>query len=185
MSIEFVQITDHAYKRWNERIRYCSSEYRSEVIHEIIEAVKKSKIIKKHEKLPCVMPRVDGSVYSVNEDVLFVLESIDVKTYRLITVITDFESKPLTNLSYKLEKKLQENYEHDEEKIRFKGNKIKKLRMQISKTPKRNKKRKELIKTLFETEELNKENQILNAKKSTKEGIERFKELYNKKNKNV
>jgi hypothetical protein len=63
---------------------------------------KKSKIIKKHEKLPCVMPRVHGSVYSIHENILFVLECVDIKTYRLVTVMTDFESNSLATTNPEL-----------------------------------------------------------------------------------
>jgi len=174
MSIEFVQITYHAYKRWNQRVRNCSSEHNSEIIYDIIEAVKKSKIIKKHEKLPCVMPRVHGSVYSIHENILFVLECVDIKTYRLVTVMTDFESNSLASLPSKFNKKRQKYQEITVDSVYSKGNKIKNLKIQISKTPKRCKKRKELLKNLFEKEELNKD-QIFYTKKSTEDGIKRFK----------
>ncbi len=179
MSIEFVQITDHAYKRWNERVRYCSSEYNSETIYEIIQAVKKSKIIKKHEKLPCIMPRVDGSVYSIYEDILFVLEPVNIKSYRLVTVITDFKSTQITaSVPSKFNKKKQKQEEFDESQF----SSIKKLKLQISKTPKRHKKRKELLKCLFETKELNNDkNQIFDSKKSTEDGLKRYKELISEK----
>lgn len=183
MSIKFVQITDHAYERWNQRVNHSSSEYRTETIYEIIEAVKKAKFIRKHEKLPCTMPKKAGIVYAMNNDILFVLESIDAKTYRLITVITDFTVTPLTPPPSKFNKKRQKyDEDHIESLVVDKAN-VRTLKVQISKTPKKYRKRKELLKSLFETEELNNEkDQIFYPKKSTEEGLKRFQEILNKSN---
>ncbi len=49
--------------------------------------------MKKKELLPFPMPRLPYSVYSVKDDIMFILESVSIDEYRLVTVIT----KEMTN----------------------------------------------------------------------------------------
>ena len=85
MRAETIHVTDHAMLRWKQR----ASKTGDVNVHEIIKAVKESKVVKKKEFLPYRMPRFDGSVYSVNGPVLFILESVTIDEYRLITVISE------------------------------------------------------------------------------------------------
>jgi len=85
MRAEIVHVTDHALLRWKER----ASKTGEVNVEEIVQAVKESKVIKKNEPLPYPMPRLDGSVYSFNAGVLFILESVTIDEYRLVTVIAD------------------------------------------------------------------------------------------------
>jgi hypothetical protein len=85
MRAETVHVTDHALLRWKER----ASKTGEVNVQEIIQAVKESRVIKKNEPLPYLLPRLDGSVYSFNAGVLFILESVTIDEYRLVTVIAD------------------------------------------------------------------------------------------------
>lgn len=84
MRAEIVHVTDHALLRWRER----AAKHASEGADEIIQAVKLSRVLKKKELLPYPMPRLPNSVYSVKDEILFVLESVTITEYRLVTVIT-------------------------------------------------------------------------------------------------
>lgn len=85
MRAETVHVTDHAMLRWTER----ASKTGESNVQEIVQAVKDSRVIKKNEPLPYPLPRLDGSVYSYHEQgVLFILESVTIDEYRLVTVIT-------------------------------------------------------------------------------------------------
>jgi hypothetical protein len=85
MRAETVHVTDHALLRWKER----AAKTEDTNVYEIIKAVKNSKVIKKNEPLPYPLPRLDGSVYSYNDGVLFVMEPITIDEYRLVTVICE------------------------------------------------------------------------------------------------
>lgn len=85
MRAETVHVTDHALLRWKER----ASKTGEVNVQEIVQAVKESRVIKKNEPLPYPLPRLDGSVYSFNAGVLFILESVTIDEYRLVTVIAD------------------------------------------------------------------------------------------------
>jgi hypothetical protein len=85
MRAETVHVTDHALLRWKERASKTGFVH----VDEIIQAVKESKVIKKNEPLPYPLPRLDGSVYSFNAGVMFVLEPVTIDEYRLVTVISD------------------------------------------------------------------------------------------------
>ena len=83
MRAEIIHVTDHALLRWKERVSKKAD------VDEIILSVKNSKKIEKKEPLPYSMPRRNGSVYSFNAGILFVLESVTIDEYRLITVMSD------------------------------------------------------------------------------------------------
>lgn len=83
MRADIIHITDHAFQRWIERV----SDTGFASLNEIVEAVKRSRVIKKHELLPYGMPRLDGSVYTANNGVLFILKSLSIYEYNLVTVI--------------------------------------------------------------------------------------------------
>lgn len=85
MRAETVHVTDHALLRWKER----AAKHEDVNVYEIIRAVKESKVIKKTEPLPYPLPRLDGSVYSFHDGVLFVMEPITIDEYRLVTVICE------------------------------------------------------------------------------------------------
>ena len=93
MRAETVHVTDHALLRWRQR----ASKTGDVKVQEIVEAVKGSRVIKRNEPLPYCMPRVDGSVYSINSGVLFILESVTIDEYRLITVIAEELVPPRTS----------------------------------------------------------------------------------------
>jgi hypothetical protein len=84
MRAEIVHVTDHAILRWRER----AAKHADEGVDEIINAVKQSKVLKKSEPLPYPLPRLPNSVYSMKDEILFVLESVTITEYRLVTVIT-------------------------------------------------------------------------------------------------
>lgn len=88
MRAEIVHVTDHALLRWSQRVSETGN------VFEIKKAIQNSRIIKKCEPLPYPLPRLDGSVYSIYEEVMFVMEPITIDEYRLVTVISDFISSP-------------------------------------------------------------------------------------------
>jgi hypothetical protein len=83
MRAEVVHITDHAILRWSQRVT--SDRFRCA---DIRQAIKNSKVLRKNDPLP--LPRLDGSVYSLYDGVLFVLEPITIDEYRLVTVVSEF-----------------------------------------------------------------------------------------------
>ena len=88
MRAETIHVTDHALLRWKERVSEDAN------INEIVQSVKDSRVIKKKEHLPYRIPRIDGSVYSLNNELLFVLESVTIDEYVLVTVITKSLHEP-------------------------------------------------------------------------------------------
>lgn len=109
MRAEIVHVTDHALRRWRER----AAIHANEGVHQIIRAVKESRVLKKKEILPYPMPRLPHSVYSVKDDILFILESVTIDEYRLVTVIT----KELTNRVTPKKKKKPETVKADVKEI--------------------------------------------------------------------
>jgi hypothetical protein len=71
-------------QRWVER-----ATKRKSHVSEVIEAVKLSRVVKKSEPLPYPMPRVEGTVYSVKDHILFIMEPITIDEFRLITVVCE------------------------------------------------------------------------------------------------
>ena len=78
-------MTDHALIRWRQRV---SNDDRLSV-YTIIDVVKKSRIVKKHELLPFRTPRFKNSLYSIHKNILFILECVTIDEYKLVTIITD------------------------------------------------------------------------------------------------
>lgn len=87
MRAKIVHVTDHALLRWTQRVSETGN------VFEIKQAIQKSRVIKKCEPLPYPLPRVDGSVYSVDGEVMFIMEPITIDEYRLVTVIASFAEK--------------------------------------------------------------------------------------------
>lgn len=85
--IKKIHVTDHAMKRWHLR----ASKSGHENVHDVINAVKHSNLIKKDQLLPYGMPRLSNTVYSIRDGVVFVMEAIDIEEYRLLTVMTENE----------------------------------------------------------------------------------------------
>ena len=92
MRAEIVHVTDHALLRWRQR----AAVHAGEGVNEIVKAVKESKVLKKKDLLPYPMPRLPYSVYAVKDEILFVLESVTITEYRLVTVITDENGAKMT-----------------------------------------------------------------------------------------
>ena len=99
MKFNILHITDHALIRWKERVKK-KKKNGFTLFDEITESVKFSKIIKKKEYIPFGTPRKNGTVYSFNNEIniLFVMESITIDEYRLVTVISH-ASIPRKNLN--------------------------------------------------------------------------------------
>lgn len=131
MRAEIVHVTDHALLRWRER----AARHANEGADEIIQAVKQSKVLKKKELLPYPMPRLPNSVYSVKDEILFVLESVTITEYRLVTVITHDGGTARTNPKVKRRKTPSLRYSSDKVKIehrRLVEGKIKKALLEDS-----------------------------------------------------
>lgn len=84
MRAEIVHVTDHALLRWTQRVSEKGN------VFDIRNAIQKSRVIKKCEPLPYPLPRLEGSVYSVHNGVMFVMEPITIDEYRLVTVVSEF-----------------------------------------------------------------------------------------------
>jgi hypothetical protein len=84
MNAEIIHVTNHALARWRERAenKDCSPD-------EIVEIVKKSRQLKKNEFLPYPVARLPNSVYTVKDNLLFILEPVTLTEYRLVTVVGD------------------------------------------------------------------------------------------------
>lgn len=85
MKAEIVHVTNHALTRWRER----TTGIDNLSVPEIVDMVKKSKQLKKDDFLPYPIARCKNSVYSVYDNILFVLEPVTVSEYRLVTVISE------------------------------------------------------------------------------------------------
>lgn len=99
MRAESISITDHALLRWNERVSVRATSH----VSEIEEAVKNAKIIKKNEIIPYVTSRKENTTYAFDGEILYVLESISIDHYRLITVITDSSQSSEREVGYEPE----------------------------------------------------------------------------------
>jgi len=165
MRAETVHVTDHALLRWKER----ASQTGEAKVQEIVQAVKDSRVIKKNEPLPYPLPRLDGSVYSFNGDegILFILESVTIDEYRLVTVINGGPTyrglarppkKKITN------KKKQKHVEPEKteldlpqfdsaiEERNWLTEEKRRLERELAETSKKSSKRKELLKVWGEIE---------------------------------
>ena len=113
MRVKIIHITDHALLRWKQRV----SDDPKLNVHKIIDVVRKSKIISKKEIIPFPTPRHKNSIYAVFEDILFVLESVEIDEYNLVTVITN--SCPNTRIAKK-QKKIKKRFIPESKKKRKK-----------------------------------------------------------------
>lgn len=84
MKAYIIHVTDHAMIRWKERVS--NDPYLR--VHTIIDVVKKATVLKKEDPLPYKTPRQKNTLYAMYQDILFILESITIEEYNLITVIT-------------------------------------------------------------------------------------------------
>lgn len=84
MRASIIHITNHAKLRWIQRIDHKLVDEEA-----IIEAVRKSKIIKSADQFPFPSPRVQGTTYAVYGTILFILESKTIDEFVLITVVTE------------------------------------------------------------------------------------------------
>ena len=163
MRAETVHVTDHALLRWTER----ASKTGEPNVHEIVQAVKDSRVIKKNEPLPYPLPRLDGSVYSYHEEgVLFILESVTIDEYRLVTVITGGPTyRGLARPPKKIiNKKKQKHVEPEKteldlpqfdsafEERNWLTDEKRRLERELAETSKKSTKRKELLKVWGEIE---------------------------------
>ena len=82
MRAEFIHVSYHAQLRWLQRVGSYARPDEIEVV------VKKSRIVKKKEMLPYSVPRLKNSVYSIYEEILFVLEPVSMYEYNLVTLYT-------------------------------------------------------------------------------------------------
>lgn len=98
MRAEVIHVTDHALLRWSQRVN------ENDTVWDIKSAIRQSKVIKKTDLLPYSMPRLAGSVYSYDGNVMFVMEPIAINEYRLVTVVSKNENaKPPRRLNKKEE----------------------------------------------------------------------------------
>ena len=95
MRVKVIHITDHAMLRWSQRVSKTGTTF------DIKDAIQKSKVIKKNEILPYMFHRFDGSVYSVHNGVMFVMEPVSIEEFRLVTVVAEFMMgfQPLKKIS--------------------------------------------------------------------------------------
>lgn len=84
MRAQLIHVTDHALLRWKQRVAI-HGNFKT---HDILEAIKKSKVLKKNQPLPYAMPRKKNTVYSTFDDIMFVMEPVSIDEYRLVTVIS-------------------------------------------------------------------------------------------------
>ena len=122
MRASIIHVTDHALVRWKQRVsddpRLC--------VYTIIDAVKEAKVIKKDELLPFRVARQKNSMYAVYDDVLFILESLSIDEYNLITIITEnvFHT-PRIKKQYKIRKKYIPETKKKRKKLPARNKKIK------------------------------------------------------------
>lgn len=95
MRAQIVHVTDHALLRWRERAAIRGDAN----VYEIVNAVKQSRVVKKHEPMPFCMPRLQDSVYSFGNGILFILKSVSIDEYHLVTVITNHSNSYRYNFS--------------------------------------------------------------------------------------
>lgn len=85
MRATVIHVTDHARERWHKR----ASIKGNENVHDIIEAVKESTVLRKTSPLPYGLPRLPQTVYSMRSNIVFVMEPMTIDEYRLVTVISE------------------------------------------------------------------------------------------------
>lgn len=192
MRAETVHITDHALLRWKER----ASKTGEVKVQEIVQAVRESRIIKKNEPLPYPLPRLDGSVYSFNAGVLFILEPVTIDEYRLVTVIADeptyrgMSRPPKTNNPRKRQKYAEvqkmeidiPSFDTFVEERQWLTDEKRRLERELATTQKKSSTRKELLKIWGEiearltenkpryVEERSRQNEEYQKKKKSEEG---------------
>jgi len=167
MRAEIIHVTDHALVRWKQRVSKKAD------IDEIILSVKNSKTIDKKELLPYSIPRRDGSVYSFNAGILFILESVTINEYRLITVMSDKIQKnnyEKDNYEYDFSvlNKLP-SFENSAKEREFLIEEKRKIESRLSITEKTSNKRKQLIAAKEIVEERLFKNKSLCTKEKEKE----------------
>lgn len=109
MKASIIHVTDHALARWKERV---SNDPHLRV-HAIIDIIRKANVLSKEEVLPYKTPRHKNTLYAMYEDILFILETVTIEEYKLITVIT-------SNMSHvqmiKNPRKFRQRYEPESKK---------------------------------------------------------------------
>jgi hypothetical protein len=98
-----IHVTDHAVARWKQRVS--DDPYLN--VYRIIDVVKKAKLISKKEIIPFTTPRQKNTIYAIYEDILFVMESIEIDEYNLVTIIT--QTATYTQI-VKKQKKIKERF---------------------------------------------------------------------------
>lgn len=99
MRFKIVHVTNHAKKRWQQRIKKCTEEPN---VKEIIESVKNAKHLKKDDYIPYITRKKRNTIYCYDEETkaLFVLECVNIEEYRLVTILTDkMNEEHLTQIS--------------------------------------------------------------------------------------
>lgn len=88
MKPRIIHVTDHAALRWRQRIA------RTECfnVYDIIDTVRKSKVVRKSDLLPFNCVRHPNTLYTCNEEVLFIFEPVTIDEFRLVTIITRSEN---------------------------------------------------------------------------------------------
>lgn len=84
MKPRIIHVTDHAALRWRQRI--ANAELCN--VHDIIDSVRKSKVLRKTDVLPFMYVRHPNTVYTYKDETLFIMEPMEIDEYRLVTVIT-------------------------------------------------------------------------------------------------
>lgn len=164
MRAETVHVTDHALLRWQER----ATQTGEAKVQDIVQAVKDSKVVKKSEPLPFPLPRLDGSVYSFNnkQGLLFILESVTIDEYRLVTVIAGgptyrgLAKPPKKSTNKKKVKHVEQEkteidlpqFDSATEERNWLTEEKRRLERELATTGKKSTKRKELLKTWGEIE---------------------------------
>lgn len=103
MKANIIHVTDHAVARWKQRVS--DDPYLN--VYRIIDVVKKAKLISKKEIIPFTTPRQKNTIYAIYEDILFVMESIEIDEYNLVTIIT--QTATYTQI-VKKQKKIKERF---------------------------------------------------------------------------
>lgn len=190
MRIDSVCISDHAFARWNERIAVSSVE----TCEDIISALKQARLIKKNEPLPSMIVRIEGKLYALKDDILFILSAKSLHNYDLITVfltgkagrcsISNNNNENRKRAKFKKTTKTNHLHEvsNNKKSIKISRNHLEK---QISSIPKKYNQRKILLSILTEIDEgmLEKSERV---KPSTKiNGSEIFARLQAEKHKQI
>lgn len=159
MRAEIVHVTDHALLRWRER----AATRGDANVYEIISAVKQSRVVKKNEPMPFLMPRQQDSVYSFHNGILFILKSVSIDEYHLVTVITSNSYSYRCNFLPEKINRNQSKYEK-REKLCTEFHDHRLLIKSLAVTPKSDNERKKIIEAIHEYQELLCDNYDLMAK---------------------